>query len=208
MTRILTWKDNIAWPNAITIDYFANRLYWADAHLDYIAFSDYEGHQRHTVISGEKVPHIFALSIFDDYVFWSDWNLKAIMRANKFNGSNVITLRNTTHRPYDLLVYHKLRQLPYENPCRENNGGCSHLCLIAPNKNQNAANVPQNIHPFLLSFALPSATLLEDELTSYQCACPNQFYLSADEKTCIANCTEGQFRCAGKDEKCIPWYWK
>lgn len=35
-TRILTWNDDIAWPNALTIDFFTDRLYFADAHLDYI----------------------------------------------------------------------------------------------------------------------------------------------------------------------------
>jgi hypothetical protein len=25
--------DNLAWPNALTIDYFTNKIWWADAHL-------------------------------------------------------------------------------------------------------------------------------------------------------------------------------
>lgn len=53
-TRILTWKDDIAWPNALTIDYFTDRIYWADAHLDYIAFADLEGRHRHIVLSGKN----------------------------------------------------------------------------------------------------------------------------------------------------------
>ncbi len=79
-------------------------------------------------------------------------------------------LRNTTHRPYDVHVYHPLKQLPYDNPCRYNNGGCSHLCLIAP---RNFSGV------------------------SSHCTCPDNFVLAADMKSCLANCTKTQHRCGG-----------
>jgi len=85
-TRILMWTDDIAWPNALTVDYFADRLYFADAHLDYIASTDLEGKHRHVILSGEKVPHVFAITLFEDHIYWTDWNLKAISSANKFNG--------------------------------------------------------------------------------------------------------------------------
>lgn len=192
-TRILTWEQDIAWPNALTLDYFTDRIYWADAHLDYIAYTDLEGRHRHVVLSGPSVPHVFALSVFDDFLYWTDWNLKAISKANKFNGKNLQILRNTTHRPYDIHINHPLRQLPYPNPCGTNNGGCSHLCLIAPPHESSYLNIEG---------------YGEEGATTAKCACPNQFYLARDMKTCIANCTTGQHRCGGADEKCIPWFWK
>lgn len=193
LTRILTYENDIAWPNALTIDYFTDRLYWADAHLDYIASCDFDGKHRHTVLHGSSVPHVFALSLFDDYIYWSDWNLKAISRANKYTGKDLKVLRNTTHRPYDLHVYHPLRQLNYSNPCRDNNGGCSHLCLIAPPHESSYLNIEG---------------YGEEGATTSKCVCPNQFYLDRDNKTCVANCTSGQWRCGGSDDKCIPWFWK
>ncbi|CAH0730104.1 unnamed protein product, partial [Brenthis ino] len=192
-TAILNWEDDIAWPNALTIDYLTDRIYWADAHLDYIGSADLEGRHRHIVLSGSKVPHVFALSLFDDEIYWTDWNLKAISKANKHSGENLTTLRNTTHRPYDIHVVHPLRQLPYNNPCGNNNGGCSHLCLIAPPHESSYLNIEG---------------YGEEGATTHKCACPNQFYLARDMKTCIANCTDGQHRCNGHDEKCIPWFWK
>ncbi|XP_059057986.1 low-density lipoprotein receptor-related protein 2 [Achroia grisella] len=192
-TVILNWEQDIAWPNALTIDYFTDRIYWADAHLDYIGSADLEGRHRHIVLSGTKVPHVFALSLFDDEIYWTDWNLKAISKANKHSGENLTVLRNTTHRPYDIHVVHPLRQLPYPNPCGDNNGGCSHLCLIAPPHESSYLNIEG---------------YGEEGTTTYKCACPNQFYLARDLKTCIANCTDGQHRCNGHDEKCIPWFWK
>ncbi|UYV70466.1 hypothetical protein LAZ67_7003143 [Cordylochernes scorpioides] len=131
-TRIITYENKLVWPNALTIDYFAEKIYWADAHLDYIEFAEYDGSRRHRILQGKSVPHVFALTVLDEWLYWTDWNMKAVYRANKLNGEHLEVLRNTSHRPYDIQVYHPIRQLPYHNPCSENNGGCSHLCLIGP----------------------------------------------------------------------------
>lgn len=188
-TRIMSTVDgdNVAWPNALAIDYFSDKLWWADAHLDYIAYADFDGTNRHIVLkSPDKIKHVFALSVFDDTVFWSDWNLKAILSANKYTGANYTYLRNTTHRPYDVHVYHPLRQLDYDNPCSVNNGGCSHLCLIAARGGDSLVGV------------------------TYSCACPDNFYLARNNRTCLANCTGSQHRCGppGVDDRCVPHQWK
>lgn len=96
-TRILTYENDIAWPNALTIDYFSERIFWADAHLDYIASADLEGRHRHIVLSGDKVPHVFAITLFEDYIYWTDWNMKAITRANKFTGKRDTSTVNIIH---------------------------------------------------------------------------------------------------------------
>ena len=101
------------------------------------------------------------------------------VRANKYSGENMQILRNTTHRPYDIHMYHPLRQLEYDNPCQYNNGGCSHLCLIAPGPNNRGV--------------------------SKSCACPDDFVLAPDKRTCMANCTKLQHRCGpeGKDDRYV-----
>jgi low density lipoprotein-related protein 2 len=73
-TRILNWEKDIAWPNALTIDYLTNHVYFAYAHLCCIAFTDLEGHLRHIVLSGQNVPHVFAVTLFDVFLYWTDWN--------------------------------------------------------------------------------------------------------------------------------------
>lgn len=78
--------DNLAWPNALTIDYFTDKIWWADAHLDYIAYSDFNGNNKHVVLKAEHAPHAFSLAVFDDTIFWSDWHIMGIASANKFTG--------------------------------------------------------------------------------------------------------------------------
>uniref|UniRef100_A0A915IHZ3 EGF-like domain-containing protein n=1 Tax=Romanomermis culicivorax TaxID=13658 RepID=A0A915IHZ3_ROMCU len=98
-----------------------------------------------------KAPHVYSLTVFDDNLYWSDWNLKSVLTARKFNAPN---------------------------PCGNNNGGCSHLCLIGEGG------------------------------TQFVCNCPDHFVLSSDQKSCVANCSQNQWRCGGNDDKCIPLLWK
>lgn len=92
-TRIITYEQKLVWPNALTVDYFSDKIFWADARLDYIEYADFEGKSRHSVLSGPLVPHVFALSVFDDMLYWTDWNTKGLVRAHKFTGEKYQILR-------------------------------------------------------------------------------------------------------------------
>uniref|UniRef100_F7CLL4 Low-density lipoprotein receptor-related protein 2 n=1 Tax=Monodelphis domestica TaxID=13616 RepID=F7CLL4_MONDO len=175
-TVIISTK--LAWPNGITIDYTNDKLYWSDAHLSYIEFSDLEGRHRHTVLDG-TLPHPFAITIFEDTLFWTDWNTRTVEKGNKYNGSGRMVLVNTTHRPFDIHVYHPYRQPIVNNPCGTNNGGCSHLCLIKAGGQ------------------------------GFTCECPDNFQtLQIGSAThCLPMCSSTQFLCADS-ERCIPISWK
>jgi low density lipoprotein-related protein 2 len=80
-TRILNWENEIAWPNALTIDYYTDHICFADAHLDCIAFTDLESHLRHIVLSSQKVPHVFAVTLFDVFLFWTDWKFEGYQQS-------------------------------------------------------------------------------------------------------------------------------
>ncbi|KAK3082618.1 hypothetical protein FSP39_000605 [Pinctada imbricata] len=125
------------WPNGLAIDYDFNRLYWIDARSDSIHTIKYDGSDHRTILRGnENIRHPFAITLFGNHVYWTDWGSNALLRANKFDGSNVTVIQQTITQPFDLQVYHPKRQPNAVNPCKENNGGCSHLCLI--NFNQKA----------------------------------------------------------------------
>ena len=48
--------------------------------------------------------HIFALTVFEDYIYWSDWETSTIERCHKYTGKANKTLLSTIHRPMDLQV--------------------------------------------------------------------------------------------------------
>lgn len=46
--RSVIVEDKITWPNGLTLDFVNDRIYWADAREDYIAFASLDGSNRHT----------------------------------------------------------------------------------------------------------------------------------------------------------------
>ncbi|XP_071486072.1 low-density lipoprotein receptor-related protein 2-like [Diadema antillarum] len=173
-------NDRMVWPNGLTIDYAAERLYWCDAHIDYIAFSDLDG-EGITILphpEEEMFSHPFAISIFEDYVYWTDWTSMRVKRADKLTSAGLSRYVQNIQLPMDVQIYHPLRQdQTLTNPCGANNGGCSHLCLIAPGGE------------------------------SSTCACPDSFQLDEDNLTCLPACTANQFRCED-NQRCIPLSWR
>lgn len=89
----------------ICLHYFLLLLKW----LLLLRFSDLDGHHRHTVYDG-ILPHPFAITVFEETVYWTDWNTRTVEKGNKYTGSGREALVNTTHRPFDIHVCHPYRQ--------------------------------------------------------------------------------------------------
>ena len=96
--------------------------------------------------------------LFQDSVYWTDWNKEAVMKTNKFSGKGVQSVVTNINNPMDIQVYHQVRQPQEENHCAIDHGGCSHLCLRAPHLSDNSARIT--------------------------CKCPTGMNLLSDEKTC------------------------
>ncbi|XP_074041420.1 LDL receptor related protein 4 isoform X2 [Leptinotarsa decemlineata] len=120
--------ESVFWPNGLTIDYTSNQVYWADAKHNVIETSMLDGTNRKKVIS-KGLPHPFALTIFEDAIFWTDWHTKSISTANKATGAGLHTIHSRLHFPMDIHTYHPQRQPKYRNRCGPTNGGCAHMCL-------------------------------------------------------------------------------
>lgn len=67
-----------------------------------------------SVVMSQDIPHIFAMTLFEDYIYWTDWETKSINRAHKTLGTNKSMLISTLHRPMDIHIYHQYRQPPGE----------------------------------------------------------------------------------------------
>uniref|UniRef100_A0AC35U3P2 EGF-like domain-containing protein n=1 Tax=Rhabditophanes sp. KR3021 TaxID=114890 RepID=A0AC35U3P2_9BILA len=170
-------EKDLGWPNALAIDYHADKLFWGDAHLNEIGFMNFDGSHRHK-LAAKWTSHVSSMVVFESHLYWSDWNLKQVLKCDKWTGRNETVLENFVQLPNDLRIAHSLAKPNYPNPCGTNNGGCTHLCLI------------------------------REGGFGYSCSCPDQFILLKDGKSCEANCTERQFACGGEDAKCINKLWR
>lgn len=68
-------NEKIYWPNGLTIDFATDRIFWADAKMHVIENSKLDGTDRKKILS-THLPHPFALTIFEDNMFWTDWHTK------------------------------------------------------------------------------------------------------------------------------------
>ncbi|KAL8606483.1 hypothetical protein ACOMHN_037714 [Nucella lapillus] len=138
-------NDLITWPNGLTIDYVDDRLYWIDAKTHQIGSSDLDGNNRRMILRGHQfLGHPFAITVFEDYVYWSDWPSESIRRYNKFQKGKVETIAQGLDTPMDVHILHPYRQIPYKNRCGSNNGGCQHFCLPNPDPANNFTCVCKN----------------------------------------------------------------
>uniref|UniRef100_A0A4W3J2A8 Low-density lipoprotein receptor-related protein n=1 Tax=Callorhinchus milii TaxID=7868 RepID=A0A4W3J2A8_CALMI len=158
-SRSVTVNSNIYWPNGLTIDIEEQKLYWADAKLSFIHRSNLDGSFRQKVVEG-TLTHPFALTLFEETLYWTDWQTRSIHACNKRTGANKREILVSIYSPMDIQVFSQERQPHIPTPCDENNGGCSHLCLLSPKE------------PF------------------FRCACPTGVQLEKDGKICKAGAEE------------------
>ena len=107
--NVITTK--IEWPNGLVVDYKDARLYWLDAHNDHgsVASSDLDGNNRKIVVKG-SLPHPFAITIFGNRVYWTDWTTKSIHSCQKKNGNGKLEVKSEIESLMDLRAFEQERQ--------------------------------------------------------------------------------------------------
>lgn len=81
-TRRTLIDQEIVWPNALTIDYSSNTLWWADAKLKKIESCDLNGSNRRFVV-GVNAGHPFSIAVNSKYVFWTNWKTNTLDKIEK-----------------------------------------------------------------------------------------------------------------------------
>ncbi|XP_043921911.1 low-density lipoprotein receptor-related protein 5 [Protopterus annectens] len=125
----VTLVDKVGRVNGLTIDYAENRLYWTDLDTCMIESSNMLGQEREII--ADDLSHPFGLTQYRDYIYWTDWNLRSIERADKKTGQNRTLIQGHLEYIMDILVFHSSRQEGH-NECMQNNGQCAQLCLAVP----------------------------------------------------------------------------
>ncbi|XP_046328862.2 low-density lipoprotein receptor-related protein 4-like isoform X2 [Haliotis rufescens] len=158
--REVIMNDAIKWPNGITIDYVTELLYWTDAGLEMLSSSNIDGSNRRILLHNVGFPkqHLFSVSLYGDWVYWTDWINRSLKRANKRTGQDVTSYR-VTNSPMGVKVFHSSRQKPDNDICGNKNGGCSHLCLPSP--------------------------VITSGSRGFRCKCPDHMLLKRNDKSCV-----------------------
>lgn len=204
---------NLGWPNALTISFETNELFFGDAKEDFISVCDFDGKNRKIIAHRKLNPslnlnHIFSIAVWEDKVYFSDWETNSIEYCDKYTGNNCGTLIKLVHRSMDLKVYHPIRQQRTKQATIDDQvikkKGDSKSKEISKKKKYEIATFKDNV---CASANCSALCLLSPIVPFYKCDCPDNFYLEKDGKTCTPNCTASQFLCR-KSMKCIPFYWK
>lgn len=130
-TRTVIVKENIFWPNGLTVDFSTRTLYWLDGRLKFIESMDFTGHKRKRILD-KGVLYPFALSLFKNVLYWTDWKTWSIHIFDKSSGNGPREMIHGENVPMDIKVWDAARQPISPTPCDNNNAGCSHLCLLSP----------------------------------------------------------------------------
>ncbi|CAN0023846.1 unnamed protein product [Bubo scandiacus] len=105
--------EGVEWPNGIALDLPSQRLYWVDSRLHTLSSVDVDGGRRRTLLADPHLlAHPFAITVFEDTVFWSDVASGSILSANGRSGAGARGLLRGLPPPEGLLLLHPLRQPP------------------------------------------------------------------------------------------------
>lgn len=64
---------------------------------------------RQAVVKG-SLPHPFALTLFGDMLYWTDWNTHSILACNKYSGEDLHEVHSNIFSPMDIHAFNQQRQ--------------------------------------------------------------------------------------------------
>ncbi|XP_048863982.1 nidogen-1-like isoform X1 [Brienomyrus brachyistius] len=127
--RVLV-QDDLELPNGLTYDPQGSLLCWADAGTHKVECMNPSHGNRRKVLEGLQYP--FSITSYGKKLYYTDWKRDAVVMADSSEGmeSDAFQPQKQT-RLYGIITVYP--QCPAgRNYCSVNNGGCTHLCLVAP----------------------------------------------------------------------------
>ncbi|CAB4061720.1 Very low-density lipoprotein receptor,Low-density lipoprotein receptor-related protein 1B,Low-density lipoprotein receptor-related protein 2,Low-density lipoprotein receptor-related protein 8 [Lepeophtheirus salmonis] len=197
--------DKVMWPNHLSIDYIANRIYWTDAKKDHIGSCDLHGRNLKFLDSTQidNIKHPYSIAIHKELMFWDDWVFKALYVADKNTGKG----KKEFEREYEPL----LRKYGYLFPCLCSSPSFSTAkksSCICPDENPASGSIcmDNSTHSTCGEGMFRCVNKLCIPL-NWRCDDKNDCGDGSDELNCRnVTCTNYQFKCG--NGKCIPHGWR
>ncbi|CRL05146.1 CLUMA_CG018156, isoform A [Clunio marinus] len=135
--------DDVAWPNGLALDWPNGRIYWVDAQIQTIESATITGTDRRKVLAG-VVQHPFGLALFEDRLYWSDWETMSIESCDKFTGKNHEILVQG-EQIFDVHIYHKAMMPHQKHACMLSESQGKKIFLADPNTRNVVTLVDEHI---------------------------------------------------------------
>ena len=101
--RSVIVSGKVAWPRGIAIDYITKMMYWTDAHLHRLEMARLDGSRRR-ILRSEANSHLFGITVFEQYIYWTNWRSSAVSRVNRLTGLDKLILRRSRDRTMGIKV--------------------------------------------------------------------------------------------------------
>lgn len=205
---------------SLAFDTIAKRVFWADQGTGRIDSISIDGKDRKLVLSGLMEP--VSLAILEDDVFWTLKNQKRLFWANKIKTATKIkglSLKN----PSEVDIMHLMTTVSSPESsstslprCGENNGGCSHVCLIDSPQISVCRCPPGMMLDTNKQTCITETTCSLEEFQCSDHSCIDKSRLcdgiddchaGYDEENCKSSksCTSDEFQCRDSSG-CLPFY--
>ncbi|XP_053362043.1 pro-epidermal growth factor [Clarias gariepinus] len=110
-------------PCGITVDQNTHTLYWSDIGAGRIEAAGLDGSHRHT-LTHEQAGRPFDVAVFEDTLWFSNWEDNHIYSLDKRTGSDAVRLSVDSVRPASLAVVHPLIKHTGADLGLHGNGSC------------------------------------------------------------------------------------
>ena len=102
--RQVIHNTSLIWPNALTIDYQSQSLYWADANLDKIERSGVDGRNR-TLLTSTGISHPYGIAFHQNVLYISDWGGSTVrVLSSSGGGVNILKILDNCVKAFGIQV--------------------------------------------------------------------------------------------------------
>ena len=112
--RIILVSSELEAPYGITIDYIEQKIYWVDAQLDKIEYSNIDGSGRVTLTTlpqGLGLGTPYSLTLEGNFLYWTEWVNNAIYSVHKGGGNVSVVLGGLLVNPNGIQTVSASRRL-------------------------------------------------------------------------------------------------